>query len=583
VFRSIEMMFRIFSILVVILLLSGVVVGNGGTYLSSNSKSDIGKLFKEPVNWHSSNCGKYLATLNKLYFKSEHLNYELGIIYARTLVGYHYSVSGNDHLSMLYWKWALKYALSEDDLRLHVINLSLIRVLRLTLEDRCEQAVYALQRAIRRGCQYRPGYKENSFYLYDQFRINNLYAHLYFKKKDAVTADVYLPRSKLYRANQYERAKFVNEYNQAHNSVALGDFQACRKAVDNFIEITNALYSKEVPIVPCYMLLVKISFELEEYSKIHGYANFFNGRYKYSGYPKERMTMGKLLIASDGATGNFRSAFSRRQHLQNLTDSLHNRINIPLNKFYENEHQVINSKEALKIEQIHSSQKGNYIIIISAAGVLILIFVYLWLRATNLNQRRMHRIEKIEFSNDIHDGINPILSYIRTKLASHDQGQDVDFAGLVKMLDSAILQTRKLCFGIRSSNEYYELQSALRSSVETYKQTYHIDVDFHYKVGISIPPQLRQQIAFITDELLLNTWKHTTANRNLLHLYSSGKVLTIVYGDNGGGFDWSTDHQGVGLVSIQHRVHRHNGTVSYIPTVALEELSYQLIFTFLIK
>ena len=72
----------------------------------------------------------------------------------------------------------------------------------------------------------------------------------------------------------------------------------------------------------------------------------------------------------------------------------------------------------------------------------------------------------------------------------------------------------------------------------------------------------------ILQELLNNTLKHAQATEVNISFQPDNQILSIIYQDNGKGFDIETlTKRGLGLKNIESRVNMIHGKLTYIPTV----------------
>ena len=60
-----------------------------------------------------------------------------------------------------------------------------------------------------------------------------------------------------------------------------------------------------------------------------------------------------------------------------------------------------------------------------------------------------------------------------------------------------------------------------------------------------------------------NTLKHAQANKIVIHINSFDDLLSIIYQDNGRGFDIESVPKGSGLFNIESRVQTANGSLKF--------------------
>ncbi|MDR6197399.1 ATP-binding protein [Siphonobacter sp. SORGH_AS_0500] len=195
---------------------------------------------------------------------------------------------------------------------------------------------------------------------------------------------------------------------------------------------------------------------------------------------------------------------------------------------------------------------------------------------------KAHQQEKTEMGNDIHDVINPMLTYTRMTLynLSISSGYDREkLSDVIKSLDSSILEVRKLSSWIRKTNEFSDFKNALSDMLTDHGAAYNLKVYFTYQLDESVlTNRSKANIYFILEELLLNTWRHAAATRVKVSLFMQESKVVVHYSDNGKGIPWENDHKTTGLSSIKHRISRMEGHLHYAPLNENESFNYLFSF-----
>lgn len=86
---------------------------------------------------------------------------------------------------------------------------------------------------------------------------------------------------------------------------------------------------------------------------------------------------------------------------------------------------------------------------------------------------------------------------------------------------------------------------------------------FAFNMDESVEGNLGEEARLVTQELIINALKHAEASEINVQLSRIDHILSIVVEDNGKGFNPDTVAHGVGLHSIQERVGRLGGSISF--------------------
>ena len=114
-----------------------------------------------------------------------------------------------------------------------------------------------------------------------------------------------------------------------------------------------------------------------------------------------------------------------------------------------------------------------------------------------------------------------------------------------------------------SKLEYLGLAAAIRSFCREFSQQYDVSVEFaDENVPNFLPRDISLSLFRVTQEALQNALKHSGMRQFSVVLRSSEKEIQLEVGDRGVGFDveGAKLDRGLGLVSMQERVHLVHGT-----------------------
>jgi len=182
--------------------------------------------------------------------------------------------------------------------------------------------------------------------------------------------------------------------------------------------------------------------------------------------------------------------------------------------------------------------------------------------------------ERKRLSEELHDGIGPILSAVRMNISSTSMYDLTDtrdaslLSNAVKLLDDCLMELRNLAKNlIPPALNDYGLYRALRNFCEKNDKLRDIRVNYKIKEpGWNLSPVAEITGYRVSQELINNALKYSKAQNIFLEvgpIVRRGKdQLRIIVRDDGVGFDFSQSFQnekGMGLRNIASRIHLLGG------------------------
>ena len=176
--------------------------------------------------------------------------------------------------------------------------------------------------------------------------------------------------------------------------------------------------------------------------------------------------------------------------------------------------------------------------------------------------------ERKRFSEDLHDGLGPLLSTIKlyinqmnkAKVSDQERIELLDFTN--DLIDEAISSTRTIANNILpSSIGDNGLWSAITAFCNSIEQTGAIRFVLLNNTDLSFNKKVENNIYRIIIELINNTLKHAKAKQINISFEPMNDMLKIVYSDNGVGIDDKAD-KGLGIKNIKNRCKSLNGQYS---------------------
>lgn len=287
-------------------------------------------------------------------------------------------------------------------------------------------------------------------------------------------------------------------------------------------------------------------------------------------------------------TGDYENAFEYYKIYNKYKDSIYNKESseqiTELQTKYDTEkkeERIRNQKKLLNKEQ----KVRIYLYIALALVVLFFIVLYFWIRSRQKQQlqqalfaEKQQNLQKIieteekersRIAKDLHDGIVQELTAIKLHLNGLEnlEGEALraKTRAIAEELGNSTKEVREISYRMMpvSLRElgllpalHDMLEKALISRGITFElEQYGIEERFSEKIEVSL--------FRICQELVNNVIKHSQANSVSIMLKLSDGQLTLVFEDNGKGFDAEKTDKGIGLNSLNSRIEMVNGEIHY--------------------
>lgn len=172
--------------------------------------------------------------------------------------------------------------------------------------------------------------------------------------------------------------------------------------------------------------------------------------------------------------------------------------------------------------------------------------------------------ERKRIAQELHDSIGGNLAGIKLQFASMD-GDSEKLKSLTGQIDETYQLVRDISHTLIpqkfKQNAFTDL---IREYYNTIVSASELEVGFypHPETEInSIDEKYQMEIYKIIKELMTNTLKHAEATNVDIHLSIIEHELSLLFEDNGIGFDQSISEEGIGFENIKNRVNELSGTV----------------------
>jgi PAS domain S-box-containing protein len=183
--------------------------------------------------------------------------------------------------------------------------------------------------------------------------------------------------------------------------------------------------------------------------------------------------------------------------------------------------------------------------------------------------------ERKRFAKDLHDGLGPLLSGVKLYLQKDSLEKNLNQQQLNvlqfsrELIDEAISQTRSIANNLTPGliNDF-GLQKAIESYIDRINAIGKLEIDLIIKASLEgIGNDLAIAVHRILSELINNALKHSQSTRVEIVLDIRNNILSVLYHDNGKGFDPSEikKHdltEAMGINNIYNRVHSFHGSIT---------------------
>lgn len=178
--------------------------------------------------------------------------------------------------------------------------------------------------------------------------------------------------------------------------------------------------------------------------------------------------------------------------------------------------------------------------------------------------------ERSHFSQELHDGIGPLLSSIKILvqwLAKPDANivQSEVLREIEILLDESLSTIRDISFKLSPHIlQNYGIEEAIKAFIDKVKDISLINIEIIAKDICRFHEKVETITYRVLCECINNTIKHANAQQMLINLRCYNNVLFAECYDDGKGFDVEkvmSDHKGIGLLNIRSRIKSINGSI----------------------
>ena len=183
---------------------------------------------------------------------------------------------------------------------------------------------------------------------------------------------------------------------------------------------------------------------------------------------------------------------------------------------------------------------------------------------------RTEEKERLRFSKELHDGLGPLLSSAKMSLSAlSDENNQETNNEIVKntmyVIDEAICSLREISNNLSPHIlQDFGLTRGINNFIKRLVNSGNVKITFKTNIGSDRFNNDTEVILYrVVCELINNSLKYASCSKINISLQYHNEVITLIYSDNGIGFDPETSFEhGMGLSNISSRINSLKGSFS---------------------
>lgn len=291
------------------------------------------------------------------------------------------------------------------------------------------------------------------------------------------------------------------------------------------------------------------------------------------------LSLFSYLLSVDG---QFEEAFQMKSKLYELSVEIYKEENQKQINDLETRFKTRELEESKKLSDANSlaekrKKESYFYLLISVIAGSLLLFLTFFLFSFKKNAKLKIRFqeerlasiiegqeqERSRIAKELHDGIVQDLTVLKMELMSNNQIQDTQ-----SKLDAITKEVRDISYQMMPVTlRQLGLVKALEELFERSLSKNNIGFEFQYfNYEERISEKIEVSVYRICQELVNNVVKHAKASSVSVVLRKSEKQLTLVFEDNGLGFDLNRAKSGIGMASLNSRIDLLHGKIEFETT-----------------
>ena len=249
----------------------------------------------------------------------------------------------------------------------------------------------------------------------------------------------------------------------------------------------------------------------------------------------------------------------------------------------EVKYQTKQKEKEIQNQKLIIDKKRNenlFLIILSSLSILIFVIIFVFLRKNHqlktsmlIRKQKEESLNKIiegqenertRIAKELHDGIVQDLTILKLNLTNNNYREEIEpkLTKITKELREISYQMMPIALkelGLIPALEDLFERSFTQRGIAFNFEAFLLENRMDEKIEVNIYR--------ICQELINNSLKHANATEINIILRQKNQLLTLIFEDNGQGFDISKVKQGIGLSSLKDRLQAIHGQIEFDSTI----------------
>lgn len=173
--------------------------------------------------------------------------------------------------------------------------------------------------------------------------------------------------------------------------------------------------------------------------------------------------------------------------------------------------------------------------------------------------------ERGRISKELHDSVSTNLTAIKMSVRNLLQHHDLQKADVIEgQFQLTLRELKEIIYDLTPPGlEHYGLEVALKSYLDRIGRDLPTRIHLNFFGSKALTPSMNLSLFRIVQELIGNTLKHAAAGNINIHVSIFDDLVSLVFEDDGVGFQPNNGQGGLGLDSIESRVTAMHGTMRF--------------------
>jgi signal transduction histidine kinase len=202
-----------------------------------------------------------------------------------------------------------------------------------------------------------------------------------------------------------------------------------------------------------------------------------------------------------------------------------------------------------------------------ASAVIALLLVAGLLVIQYIRRRQKNKLLefKLNMARNLHDETNPALLYAKAliKASRSGEGREIANAELESHIGHTMELIRSLSHDLKSDKQHvlYDLVTKTEHTLKKLSagSDFSFEIQTHMEKKRFISHHQFSQLTSVLNECITNSIKHASFSKISVTFANNNNKLTIIYNDNGKGWEAHQADAGIGMRNMEERIRQING------------------------